>query len=1075
LKAAVARLNSDGTLDANFDTDGKAAISVPGAQFYLDAVYTSPRQSLAIDSAGRLLVTGLYSSPTTGGDFAVVRLDPIGTLDGDFGSGGLVSVSFTAPDLGSYGHDTVSGIALDPSGRIVLAGTANVYGFAVTGPDFALARLNNDGTLDSTFDGDGRVITDVFGPSTDSAADLVITQPDGKIIVVGTSRGGVGSPRLAVLRYNVDGTLDSTFGTGGEAVFSAPLVGDASAAALDSAGRIILGVGVDVLRLNTGGTPDTSFGVDGWVSTLAGLIRDLVVDANDRIVIVDGGFGVTRLNTDGTPDPSFDGDGRVPAISFGPGTSGDAGGVAIDAAGRIIAAGLTYNPAGTYFDFAVARLNADGSLDTSFDTDGKTTLSFGTGATYDVAHDVTVDSANRIVVAGFTYNPITYADFAVVRFNVDGTLDASFGTGGQTTFNLSPSDDVAYAVAIDSAGYIVLAGSTTANYYTSNYDFAVALLKPDGCPDVDFGNGGAVITGFGPQSFDRAAGVAFDSAGRVVVVGTNHDGPSYYPSPSPTGSDIAVLRFLGHDPVVQANPSTVAADLQAAVTVLDTTTPIGTPRISLSVDNQTEMSAAMTALADLTVNPAGPVIEIMLDVGDGTYSLGSVSVPAGLELIIDGGGCPHSFSSASGPVLTLVSGDMQIRNGAIFLSTADAPTILVQGGYVSVRQSTIEETTVGSQAAIEISGGLVNLGNENLGGDPDTGSNTIHTHGVGRLIRNTGPNDVWAVGNMFLADGEYLWDNFRIEDAIDHAMDGLAGGLVTWMPNFLFVSANGGSIQRGVDVVPPAGIVHVEAGVQGNFNAGSKSVTVSFPDGAVMTQGIDTIDPTLRTLEVWGTWQWWRGTGDNIRFLTGDNAGEIQVNLNDLPHGTFQPTGRIIAHGQDGNDNIHVADGISLPAWLYGEYGDDRIKGGDGNDVILGGDGDDLLAGDDGRDLLIGGNGADRLIGNADDDILIAGYYRYEGDVYHHPPRVEAAVDAIMDEWTRTDRTAQQRVGALSSGGGLNGTYLLDATTIYDDFAADVLTGNEGHDWFLIGIGSDRITDLHDRAFDSDQDFLGLL
>jgi hypothetical protein len=80
-----------------------------------------------------------------------------------------------------------------------------------------------------------------------------------------------------------------------------------------------------------------------------------------------------------------------------------------------------------------------------------------------------------------------------------------------------------------------------------------------------------------------------------------------------------------------------------------------------------------------------------------------------------------------------------------------------------------------------------------------------------------------------------------------------------------------------------------------------------------------------------------------------------------------------------------------------------------------------------------------------------------------------------MDEWTRTDRTAQQRVGALSSGGGLNGTYLLDATTIYDDFAADVLTGNEGHDWFLIGIGSDRITDLHDRAFDSDQDFLGLL
>ena len=88
------------------------------------------------------------------------------------------------------------------------------------------------------------------------------------------------------------------------------------------------------------------------------------------------------------------------------------------------------------------------------------------------------------------------------------------------------------------------------------------------------------------------------------------------------------------------------------------------------------------------------------------------------------------------------------------------------------------------------------------------------------------------------------------------------------------------------------------------------------------------------------------------------------------------PTGRLVAHGGDGDDDIQVAGGIALPAWLYGEGGNDRLKGGAGHDVLLGGDGDDMLVGGGGRDLLIGGTGADRIVGNQDDDILIAGTTR---------------------------------------------------------------------------------------------------
>jgi Ca2+-binding RTX toxin-like protein len=207
---------------------------------------------------------------------------------------------------------------------------------------------------------------------------------------------------------------------------------------------------------------------------------------------------------------------------------------------------------------------------------------------------------------------------------------------------------------------------------------------------------------------------------------------------------------------------------------------------------------------------------------------------------------------------------------------------------------------------------------------------------------------------------------------------------------------------------------------------------------------------------------------DTITFTPQGNNGTVIARLNGVVVAQFAPTGRLIAYGGAGDDDIQVAGGISLPAWLYGGDGNDRLKGGDGNNVLVGGAGDDLLVGGSGRDLLIGGTGADRMIGNGGDDILIGGTTSYDGN--------QAALVAIMAEWTSnhdyatrvanlTDQTAS--AGFLVR---LNDAYFLldqgSGQTVFNDSSTDTLTGSAGSDWFFAGT-ADKITDLTkiDQAF----------
>jgi uncharacterized delta-60 repeat protein len=1078
---AVARLNDDGTLDSSFGSSGETTVSF-GTGFTYDQA-----ASLTLDATGRIIVAGTTLTSVTNPDFAVARLTTAGTLDGSFGSGGRATVSFGPT------WDSAAGVVVDSSGRALVVGTSSsLVNGTLIGGDLELARLTGSGSLDTSFGSGGQVTTAVLGPSVDQAANLVLTQPDGKIVVVGTSFAQLDTD-LSVARYNADGSLDSSFNGNGIVRFgsgSGQFL-NPTAVTVDASGRLLVagylpyffGSYADfaVLRLNADGSPDTSFGTGGRATVRSATgstydkIHGVTVDSSGQVVlagisssfITGSQFAVARLNADGSKDTGF-GSGGETTIRYGTGYTQDtASGLALDAAGRIVVVGTTNNSAmGTGPDFAVTRLNSNGSLDTSFASGGKTTIDFGSGGGYslDSAAGVALDASGRIVIAGTSFLNSSQ-DFAVARLNSDGSLDGSWGAGGKTTMHVGPSysADVARGVAIDPAGRIAVGGSTG---FGGTSAFAVALFQPNGCPDVDFGTGGQVTTGLGSVNFADAAGLAFDSAGRLIVAGTTYS--------DNTAQDFAVVCYLGHDQVVEVSSATFAADLQAAVTALNTSTPLGTPRIVVHVSDPSQAAKLAPALAALSVNQASPAIEILLDVDAGSYNLGQVTVPAGLRLIIDGAGgtCTGTFTAS-------VSGDVVIRDGAVFAGTGSTPALVVRGGQVSVqgstftasgntptiqvlggqltlRISTVQETTGGTQAALAITGGQVDLGTSADLSDPNYGGNTINVNGTGSLIRLTASNNVLALGDAFLTSGQSFADNFRIEDAIDHGMDGLGGGVVFWVPSNVYVSATNGNMQLGVNYVPAGGTVNVEAGGKyAGFAVGSKLLTVQFADGSSMTQQADSLDASKRELLIVDP-----AGGRSIKFVTTVNPGEVQVALGSQPKGTFLPTGRLIAHAGYGDD-VQVDSGISLSAWLYADGGNDRLKGGSGNNVLIGDSSGDLLVGGSGRSLLIG-YGGDRLVSNGGQDILIAGSTSYDFD--------EVALSAIMAEWTSSDSLAA-RVANLTdntaspyfSATRNNGNYfLLDSgpnQTVFNDFSTDTVTAGSGPDWIFAST-ADKINGL---------------
>lgn len=278
------------------------------------------------------------------------------------------------------------------------------------------------------------------------------------------------------------------------------------------------------------GTLDPTFDGDGRVTTDFGLrdsAGDVVIQGDGKIVAAGFGngpgefdFAVARYNTDGSLDTGWGGDGTV-TTDFN--TSDDRGwAVALQSDGKIVVAGQTFvarSVGGSDLDFALVRYNTDGSLDTGFSGDGKLNVDLG-GSESDAALDVAIQSDGDIVAAGYVRNlfpdPLGPSDFAVARFNGDGTQDMTFGVGGKITTDFATLHDEANAVAIQSDGKIVAAGPAEAG--TNQFDFGLARYNTNGTPDTTWGGDGTVLTNFGGS--DGANGLAVQPDQMILAVGS---------------------------------------------------------------------------------------------------------------------------------------------------------------------------------------------------------------------------------------------------------------------------------------------------------------------------------------------------------------------------------------------------------------------------------------------------------------------------------------------------------------------------------------------------------------------------
>jgi uncharacterized delta-60 repeat protein len=459
--------SSQAATDATFGTDGKVTTSLGTTD---DKAFALARQA-----DGKIVMVG-RSGAGDAGKFAVVRYNADGSLDdtfdGDSGTGNgivITQVGSAGADGDNVG-DEAHAVVLQTDGKIVVAGLAD-NAFDDPDPeasfnDFGVVRYNTDGTLDTTFSSDGKA----FASISQSVAWGVALQSDGKIVVVGENSPGAHDPMVA--RFNTNGTLDTTFS--GDGKLLAEMVADVGAGrhdefhavAIQSDGKIVAAGFAEV-------HPDVPF---------AQTDRD---------------FGVVRLTSAGAFDPAFGGGDGIVLTGFGSNPSSrndEVNALQTDADGKFVVAGVANMPHNSLLftenasdDYALARYNSDGTLDTSFSGDGKLVQPgvspiFGANRAWAVA----LQGDGKIVAAGVARDgtPLSSSrEYALARYNSGGTLDKSFNGDGKATVAIAPhpEDDTARGMALLPGGGIVAGGWSDMDPDPGlvNFDFSLIQIKPD--------------------------------------------------------------------------------------------------------------------------------------------------------------------------------------------------------------------------------------------------------------------------------------------------------------------------------------------------------------------------------------------------------------------------------------------------------------------------------------------------------------------------------------------------------------------------------------------------------------------
>ena len=366
-------------------------------------------------------------------------------------------------------------MTLQPDGKVLIAGTTITHNHR----NIALIRYNPNGTLDTTFGTKGTTTTNLGDWDT---AHTMVLQPDGKILIAGTTITH-NHRNIALIRYNPNGTLDTTFGTKGTTTTNLGDWDTAHTMVLQPDGKILIAGttithnhrNIALIRYNPNGTLDTTFGTKGTTTTNLGdwdTAHTTTLQPDGKILIA------------GTRNVYF----RQPKtheVSVFP----------------------------DQMDFLIARYNHDGTLDTTFGTEGTTTTDLGG---WDRANTIALQPDGNILIAGTTITH-NHRNIALTRYNSNGTLDTTFGTEGATITNLGDWD-TAHTMVLQPDGRVLIAGTTITH---NHRNIALTRYNSNGTLDTTFGTKGTTSTALGGRDFGQA--VALQSPTHIIVVGTSND------------------------------------------------------------------------------------------------------------------------------------------------------------------------------------------------------------------------------------------------------------------------------------------------------------------------------------------------------------------------------------------------------------------------------------------------------------------------------------------------------------------------------------------------------------------------
>lgn len=398
-------IGNPGDLDTTWGTSGRTSTTFGTGN---ERAY-----AMVLQSDGKSIVVG-YSYNGSDNDFAMARYTTAGALDTDFGTSGKVTTDVS-------GNDVAYAVVIQSDGKIIVGGQSGPAG----NTKFSLVRYSSAGALDSTFGAGGTLTTDIT--SADDWVTALAIDSNSKIVAAGTSLSLAGNYKFAVVRYGTDGSLDTTFDGDGKNAYEPVTESHNKAYAITilSNGKIILAgtsqsgtYQMSVMRITSAGSVDAAFGSSGYtlvdVSGSDDVTRSVKIDSSDNIVL-GGGNGsvmqVVRLTSAGALDTNFDSDG-IQTIDVGTGAD-DGNALAIDGSGNIIVAGFATN---TDKDFGLARLSSSGSLDATFGTSGKVSTDYSQGPTnHNSIFAIALQSDGKIVAAG-DYDTGANADFAIFRY-----------------------------------------------------------------------------------------------------------------------------------------------------------------------------------------------------------------------------------------------------------------------------------------------------------------------------------------------------------------------------------------------------------------------------------------------------------------------------------------------------------------------------------------------------------------------------------------------------------------------------------------------------------------------------------